>query len=416
MGSLWAYVWPPLILLSVDGIIDKERWGFPALAASYGLLVFSHPPTTLCFSTIPLFAALYLAQPQQRLRTLLKTGSAMALGVGIAASFFLPAILDQKKAHVDAMAGGWFDPSHWWLFQFTYPFTNARGMMWMTLATIGFAGVAFWIAWRSRPDNLLRRRLLFFLWVLLGALFMTSQLSAPVWAAIPPLRQLQFPVRFLQSLVMAATALSALAYPYLAAKRTSLPTIVASALFLSFIAADAAAASQAFSVWRPFPPALVADRANLMRYEQELMSFWPRPAPMPSVIEFPAFSDFVAQYPPRSMVLTGTNGENFAAPEIRSWRPRQILLAVHAPKPARLVVRHFYYAGWKARIAKSGADIAVAPNMPGGFLQLDVPAGDYELELNLSKEAPERFGDWISRASIGILFVLVWFSTSRKQD
>jgi len=53
-AEFWAFVWMPLILYFIEGVMRKRRYALIGVAATYGLLVMTHLLSTLMFSPVAL--------------------------------------------------------------------------------------------------------------------------------------------------------------------------------------------------------------------------------------------------------------------------------------------------------------------------------------------------------------------------
>ena len=401
MGELWAQAALPFILLSVDAILDRKRWGVVALIISYSLLVYSHLPTTVCFSLVPLAAAFFLSEPGQKLRVLLRVAVGMTIGMCLGAAYVLPAQFEGKYMSLGGSNTGEFYYRRWWLTQIQPLFDARTRLLLLTLVTIGFVAGAAWLCYRYLPANATRERR--FLTFLLGAsavtLFLTTQLSAPIWTLFPLLQGLPFPTRFLQTFNILVPGVAALAFPFFRSSRSRIVPGFMVLMLFAWVAGDIWAASKAYSVWRPFATDQAQYYEKLHYYQREYPAYWPKWSQAGKVSNFPEFEEQISRNPPRSLRLTSAQGQPVGAASVVAWNPREVILAIQAPEPAHLTVIHFYYPGWHGHIDDPATDIAVIPTEPDGFLKMDVPKGNYRLRLVLGKEPPEQIGDFLSLAA-----------------
>lgn len=402
MGELWALAFLPFILLSVDAMIAGKRWGGVALIVSYSLLVYSHLPTTVCFSLVPLAAALFLSEPGRKLRVFLRVAAAMTIGMCLAADYVLPAQFEGRYMSLEETNSGEFDYHRWWLTQIQPLFDARTRLLLLTLVTLGFVAGAAWLCYRYMPATAVRERRLF--WFLLGAsaaaLFMTTQLSAPVWILFPLLQELPFPTRFLQTFNILVAGIAALAFPYIRSSRSRAVSGFIVLMLFTWVGTGIWAGSKAYSVWRPFAPAQALYYEKVHHYQRDYPAFWPKWTMSGKMSNFPEFEQYISRNPPRTLRLTSAEGQQIGAASVVNWNPRKIILAVRAPEPARLTVIHFYFPGWRGHIDSPATDISVAPTAPDGFLKMDVPQGNYRLELILDQEPPERIGNLLSLAAL----------------
>jgi hypothetical protein len=408
-GQLWGVVWLPLILLAVDGVIRGSRWAMVGLTISYFLLMFTHLPTTECFSLVPLAAAVFLSDSGKRLRTLLKVAGAMAIGAGLAAVYFVPAILEGPNVHMEGMQSPEFDYHRWWLFQIQPLFDARTRLLLLTLVTLAFLAAAFWLCLNLDRTGRPFRLAVFQFCVAVGTVVMASQLSAPLWFLIPPLHLMQFPHRFFTVLGVMVAGLAALAFPFLPLPRFRIVTAFMGLMLLAWIGGTAWAAKNAFSVWRPFAQKQAAFYDKYNAYQVDMTEFWPRWTRMEEVNGFPEFEEFVAANPPKAMHLMSAAGQEVGAIHVETWRPRHIVTKVEAPEPVRLTINHFYYPGWVGHVEGSNAEVPVTPTIPDGFMQMDLPKGAYLLTVDLEKEPAERAGGEIAFISLLLtLGIAVW--------
>jgi uncharacterized membrane protein YfhO len=99
----------------------------------------------------------------------------------------------------------------------------------------------------------------------------------------------------------------------------------------------------------------------------------------------------------------GSADEIGGAAAVVDWKPRKVILQVDAPQAALLTLRHFFYAGWSARVQDTGAAIPIGPSIPDGFMQLSVPQGEHQIIVVLPAQPTEKAGRLISILSLAIL-------------
>jgi len=418
MGELWGCIFPPLILMAVTRLARSEPSRFPvlpftALAASYGALVMNHFPTTLCFSLVPIAACLYFSQAGARLRVLILTGFAMLLGIGLAGASLGPGLFDQQKVLLEFMTSGMFDYTKLWLFRMESIFLSQMRLMLLTLATLALVIPCFWLALKNLTSTEQKKQLYFQGGMLFFAIFIASQLSAPIWAVVTPLQKLQFPTRFLQVFIVPVAGIMALSWPYLkqsgkGLRKKIIPAFVAVGMLL-WVVVTMWGASQAFRVWRPFT---TEERFAVWDFyvtrRMEIYQYLPRTAEsekLASVVETPKF---LKQYPAREMILRKPGGEEMSKPTPVSWQPRRIVANVEATEAGTLRIHHLYFPTWTARRMDNGQSLTVAASKPQGFIEIQAPAGRYQLEIELIEETPERIGEQVAMGSALVLVILTW--------
>ena len=64
---------------------------------------------------------------------------------------------------------------------------------------------------------------------------------------------------------------------------------------------------------------------------------------------------------------------------------------------------HFYYPDWQGHIDDSGEGIKMRPSSDEGFLQAEVPKGQYRLVVELVRGKGEKIGALMSLCFVAIL-------------
>jgi hypothetical protein len=418
-AEYWIFVWLPLLMLAAQGIASNSGYSTAGLAGSYALCVYSHATVAACSAALPLAYVLTFSEPKRRWRATLASVFGLMLGVGLAAVFLLPAVLDQSKTWASLQTEGWGEYRNWWLFsirdQITETGTQGTGIPWyfsykmrilvITIWTVIFSGTSYWLTRRYSTSGMARRLAAFYLGTTVAAFFLMLRQSAIVWRVIPVLPLLQFPFRLSTFLVMAAAALSCLAFGSLKQKGARYGAAAIMLSLLGWIAADAVFARQAYSVWRYVPPERAAQNAGLLRTQKEHYAFWPKAARVIDLSTVAALEKFIAAHPPKQAHLTGEAAAGSAL--VESWKPRKVLLKVDAPAGGQLILNHFYMEGWRARIEGSPTDLTLNPSRPDGLIVVNVPAGVFNLIVDLPPDRAERTGKLISLASLATLAAML---------
>jgi hypothetical protein len=100
---------------------------------------------------------------------------------------------------------------------------------------------------------------------------------------------------------------------------------------------------------------------------------------------------------------------------LKQWQARHIVLNLEIPQATTVRVSQWYFPGWRAKAL--GRNLIVHPTWPEGLIEIQVPAGKYELVLRLESLWPEKLG-W-SLALVGWVVILsgtgidLWFSRRR---
>ncbi|MCE5257983.1 MAG: hypothetical protein LLG44_02860, partial [Chloroflexi bacterium] len=89
------------------------------------------------------------------------------------------------------------------------------------------------------------------------------------------------------------------------------------------------------------------------------------------------------------------------------WQPFHMRLYVSLPAQTRLVLRTFYFEGWRATV--DGAPVAVTPTTPYGLISLEAPVGEHEVSVQFSSTPVRDAGLALSLATLlaGALWTLL---------
>jgi hypothetical protein len=416
-AEVWSFVWLPLILLSVEALRRKSRWGFPALAVTYALLAMTHLPTVVICSPVIVAAGFFLAHRKQAISTGLRTIGAMALGAGLAAVYLIPAMFDQRKINIGYVVSPIFNFRYQWFFRpIGWGLDFPERMTIMNVTMFAFIGVLLWLCLRHGTDRGGRRVAIFYGGVTVFAFVFMSQLSYPFWATIADLRLVQFPWRFSVLPVVCAAMLTALSFSLLKIPRWRFVAIALAILVAGWIGATAWVARQElFALSGHATPAM-----TMARSQEKSRPGTCEYLPVTTVITHACANEAYVRVLGLEYLLAGNAAKSayFAAGSadetsgtatVLDWKPRRVLLNVNAPEAGTLTLRHFYYAGWSARDAGTGQAIAIGPSTPAGFMQLSVPQGKHEVILELPAQPTEKAGELISLVSLAGLVAIVVF-------
>ena len=217
-----SFVFLPLILWSFYKLKQTPLKRYKALSAlSSGCLLLTHNGISMIFfPLIPIYILLlYWPYSYSRLTSLLQSFWALALGVGLAAFFWLPALVEKKFVHTELLTQGnedfhknfaYFKDLFSPLWGNTMPYFGEShtycqiGLVHCLVALIVLMGFNKII--RQNPS--LKKQILFFVIVLIGAIFFTLPYSILIWEHIHTLQYLQFPWRFLTIAVLAISVIA----------------------------------------------------------------------------------------------------------------------------------------------------------------------------------------------------------------
>ncbi len=145
-----------------------------------------------------------------------------------------------------------------------------------------------------------------------------------------------------------------------------------------------------------------------MSYEglrEIIMRFYPHDEWLTDVLEYrprwsvtqEGFGIMPEAGPPAGFVKGG--GEVTAL----KWAPQRKLLRIKTPTGGTLLVRAFYYPGWK--VSLDGKELQPYPNPENGLMLVDVPPGEYTLKVRFKGGKWHTAGRTASGASLFALLI-----------
>ncbi|TNH96964.1 YfhO family protein [Aeromonas sobria] len=383
LAESWAFVWAPLALLAQDRLCRRAPFALLLLALAVALLTLSHLPSTLLILGLLTVRSLLLAWRSKITLHLWPTLLGQLWGLAMASLLLLPALLDQGGISMDQMRIGMFEFHRNFLDRL--PETNSdwrfRGhLAWLTLLTLVLLLVAWAAAREPRHPELL-------IWGTLGTLsfLMMLPLSEPLWHLLPPLQLVQFPWRLNLLLVIATVAVVALGVPAYRPWQWLWWTVLALTLLSQAVYVHESPLTQA-----PQKSALDGE------FDSKRSAREYRPKQVPKGMFAPTLLAWKDEFQPA--VTTEQQGISW---QILNWQPRQIVLTVDAPAPAKLILHQFDYPGWQAKLDDT-LPLTISSTR-NGLIQVWVPAGRHQVTFTLTARWPERLGYGLS-----LIAWLIW--------
>jgi hypothetical protein len=380
-AEVWAFVWPPLLLLGID-VAHRSPWrALVVVAGATAGLFLTHLPTAV--TALPLVGAWALAGALFSRRPALVSvaGAGLALGAGLAGAYLATALTHGAYVRQETMFEGLYDYRRSFLFA-AMPLTPRGwvqgGALAMTAACLA-AGLA--LARARREIRFLAR---FASLAAAGYLVLMLPVSEPLWELFAPLRKIQFPWRMSIELVLLASAALAAVFAHAARARPG--------------ARPALAVGGSVLVLALLLPTVLAEPhkrmkpARLARYLADNRNATEHLVP--------------SERDPRALLPDGVRTalvEGRGEVRVAVWRPRRIELRVASETPGRLAVRQQLYPGWEARLAGADAALPVDVLRAYGIVGVDLPPGSHRLVLTLGPTPHERAGWAASGVSLALL-------------
>jgi 6-pyruvoyl-tetrahydropterin synthase-like protein len=407
-AELWGFVWLPILLLCVEGIRVYARWAPLTLAVTFALLAMTHLPSVICFAPVIVAAGLLHGGGRESVKTTLRVVGGLAVGAGLAAIYVVPALADQWKVNLSQFVNGIYDYRRYWLFPNSGMHPKFEiFLLFATVSTVVFVGLLYWVCMQGQSEGPDRSAAKFYLGVAIFGLVFMTQLSYPFWKYVPFLNDVSFPWRFETLLVLSAAALSALAFDNLAKQRSGMLLAFLAAITISWMACGV------FASWREYSSSRAASPSDynrpLAKFRSELCEFWPATAvpgqkcieSLPNQVEI--IQNVLAGRRSKSVTAQGIEMGMPGSATVLDWQPRKVMIALNVSEPSRVTLAHFYYPDWQGYIDDSGERVKMRPSSNEGFLQAEVPKGQYRLVVELVQSKSEKIGALMSLCFVAIL-------------
>jgi hypothetical protein len=430
LPGAWAMVLYPLMLWSFRRLIRDQSRVIPYFISSallYAGSFLSHNPAHLIFTPFLLFYLAFLVWRVQKHRATaaFRAVSALAVGAGLAAFFWIPALWDRQSVQLERM----ITPpdldyhSHFITLSdlLALPGTATTGLMNPEVPNnlgpvlVALSILSMFGLWRlRRPEE--RAHLIIALFGLAGVVFMVLPQSAGLWNALPLLEYLVFPHRFLRlaCLVMAILAGSAVRLfvdkqdtlsPSFAVTMASAGLIIVSALSL---------------LYPPYYAGLSLNPtfADMMEFERttgtmgttsfgEYLPVWVDWIPRSSPLEPLYASSSAVERLEYASLPEGAHVEK------ADYGPLWAIIELDAPQPFEAVFNTLYFPGWQAYV--DGQKAETGPTTGSGLTSLWVPSGRPVVELRFEDTPVRTVSKAISALSIAAIVLPTAVSRLRRR-
>ncbi|MFZ5932594.1 MAG: hypothetical protein ACOYT7_00695, partial [Patescibacteria group bacterium] len=388
MNEAWALAWFPLILWTAYRLIQDTRYEIRwliGLSLSWFVLLTSHNLMVLIFMPVfGIWCLIFLLRKRFRQLPFLVGSGILALGSS--AFFSLPAILEQGYVHVSTLVVGYYEYIAHYVTLSQLLFSRFWGYgpsVWGEPDGMPFQiGHVHWILSvillvfllvrlkKTKKLDTLSLISFFFLAVGWFSAFMAHSRSTPIWQAVPLLKFVQFPWRFLTLTTLSFSFLVGAAIHFIF-KRKLLPFIILVSLVL-------------FLNWNYFRP----ERMGPLTDNEKLSgAAWELQQTAGIFDYLPKSAKENPKEPRRELVeFIEGSGEILAKKEGTDWA--QVKVKVES-ESSLIRIGIFDFPIWGARIDRVKTEINVPESEVWGRMYLRVPKGEHNLSLEL-KNTPVR--------------------------
>lgn len=351
----------------------------------------------------------------------LRSAAAGLLGIGVAAIFLLPMLLEQRYIVQSQWVQGTYGyrlhfvyPSQWldpfWGYGYSDDPTGPNdGMSFqLGIVAVGLAITAAAVALRRHAPN--RSTTAFFLVTTLAALLCMLPIAQPLWDAVGPMALIQFPWRLLGivslglAILSGAAVAAVLAFAGSNSVAESRQQPVAYLVALAVVLASFAFTAPQYTDITPVEESPL----SIIRFETQYegmvgITAYSQEAPVDS----PLVAQYQAGQPLQKVTILQGTGQ---AQTLRVGGA-SVEAKVNADGPVTVMFYTYDFPGWHATIDGQRVGHRVEP--PYGLIAVDVPAGRHVVAIRHGATPIRTAGALISAASLLCLGLLFWSGRPR---
>ena len=381
----------PVALWCLVGWMEQGRqihWF--VLSVACGVLIAMHPAAALLgYGMLGLAIVVYgvaLRSPRRAVGAL----TALLVGGGLAAFFWLPVALEWHLVQGYRAATGGYAYFRHFVDPSTLIVAGKQDLVPVKLTPvmlglIGASSVLLLV--ERRTVRAAQWRLVVTLWLTAGvSAFMMGPASRPVWEALPLLQRIQFPWRVMLVITVALATLSACTPAY---------------------ARTLALAGIAVASWTPLTKMPMRLQYAVVETRADLLRIFVRPDAADEWLPWGA-RPYRADDVPREARCD--------VPECRAEKierePGHLRTRVTTPRPASVVLPHYFFPiGWKA--TRNGVPVPLA-RANDGLMRLVLPAGDSVIDVAFTTTPRRWVGVGVS--AITLVGLLLGAVVTRRRE
>lgn len=401
LADFSAFAFIPFAFWGLYRYVQEGRyWPMLVGTLAMSLLLLSSSPVALI--TIPILALFlgWLAYMGKSRRALLRGLWCLLLGLGLAAFFWLPALVERDFVQTSRLLEGYLNyRNHFvyfsqfilspWGYGLSQPgpvdgMTFALGPIHLFLFLTALA-----IIWGIRlSGGRARLAVVFFLMLVLMAGFFASTASLFLWERLSLLQYLQFPWRFLSLVAVSSAFVCGFPFLFLKSVDTRLATgLMVGVIIILFIFGFSNAHPETFLEARDvdYSGESIAARDIAVTTTREYEPVWVSERPQTPVEE-------------RVTLIKGQ-----ARVDDASISPAYYELHVTVMESTRLRVNTFYFPGWVLYV--DGIERPIEINDPQGLMEFSLEPGNHLVQLQFTDTPVRLLGIGLSIVALCFLFL-----------
>ena len=404
ISEAWTFVFFPLIILfTLDVFKNLSRKKMAFLVLSLAGLFLTHNILTVLFLPFYLAFCFCLFINQKNWLFVKRIGLALGLGVGVAATYLIPALWEKGFIQTHYLTDAYFNYlGHFVaLRQFIVPSWGYGASLWGPVDDMSFqigpvhwgvlalALVLFALNFQKIKDRLVKTLFVSSLALFTLSLFFQHNKSTFIWQAIPLLGYVQFPWRFL-ALSVFFVSLATIPALYLSGAKL--------AKWLAFLIIVLVLA---VNIGYFHPDKYYSDSVDAHYISEETLSV---DSKLPKDY-LPVWVKVISQEKiTEPVVLAGE--VQISDFELVGTRAK---LSAVSSKGATIEIPVTFFPGW--RVSINGRKVAVRSGDDLGLLAFDLPVGKSKVEIRFGNTPVRTVSDLVSLAS---LVFVVWFYLAKN--
>jgi hypothetical protein len=393
---LASAVFPVAVMFALDCSEDLRAAAGLALAVA-SVWLMNAPAGVMLMYTLALLL-LVIAISTRSFRPVLYGAGGIALGIGLAAFYLVPAAYEQSWVNIYGIFGSGLTPRENFLFSVatdpphTYFSFLVSGIALEQIALFAFS-LPF--AWRTRKDF---SRLLLSAITATGiaSAIMMFRFSSLLWA-LPKMQFIQFPWRWLLVLNLALCFAAMLA---LTRARTKWAWALLIVVFFAQTERDVI--RQATWGKRSFSEMFWSVSPHGYRGTKEYLPHEVHVPPTPYLLPNAPLAELSCEIPCAPDPLT-----------ILRWSEEEKKMQVAAAVPASLTLKLYEYPAWQVRLDGNPVQHDVTYK---GQIKVQVPPGRHDIDVRFTRTPDRTIGIVISALSALALFIFTFTSSRRTQQ
>ncbi len=370
-------------------------------AGAYAAVMYCHHPSALLFTPLLLAFLAFAAWQAGSVRVFAWELCGFLLGLGLAASFWLPALAELRYVSVDSARAGYFSYADHFVYPWQLLHSSWRygrsvagpgdamsfSLGWAHLLLALLAGAATWRASGAAE----RRWQGFFASAGLGLCFLMTPASSWLWRRVELLQYVQFPWRLLGPtslcLALVIAPIGRILWRPSRSRRFAFASLVALLVFANV--AHAHPKRYAAIDLDDWTPSEIAQRdATATTGAGEVFG--------------PRWMKRRAPFRPEGIRVV----DGAAEVDGLSRTPNRWLAQLRVERDSILELSLAYYPGWRAWL--SGKEVSVEPERQSGLIRVRVPAGYHRLEVRFTRTWLRLAADSLSLLTAVALGLLCW--------